>query len=103
MSLIKLAYTPIVVINNGSQGSSKTFSTRNVAATTAGALGGFATQEIIENHLPKLGLPKFDASKFSHRLGKRLGTAGGAFIGAAGVYKYLQHKDKNKTPYIYMM
>ena len=105
MSLIKLAYTPIVIINNhdSTQGSSKTFSGRNVAATAAGAIGGFGAQEVIENHLPKLHLPKFDASKLSHRFAKRMGTAAGAFAGAAGVYKYLQHKDKNKQPDIYTL
>ena len=105
MSLIKLAYTPIVVINNNdpAQGSSKTFSTRNVAATGAGTIGGFAAQEAIEQHMPKIGLPKFDPEKLSHRFGKRIGTAGGAFVGAAGVYQYLKHKNKDKEPDVYLV
>lgn len=110
MSLIKLAVQqispPIIILNNkpdSTTGSSKTFNTRNVAATAAGALGGFGAQEVIENHLPKIGLKPFDKTKFSHRLGRRLGTAAGAFVGAASVYQYLKHKDKEKNNTNFLM
>lgn len=107
MSLIKVALlqnTPIIVVNkqDSNTGSSKTFNSRNVAATAAGALGGFGAQEVIENHLPKIGLKAFDKTKFSNRLIRRLGTTAGAFTGAASVYQYLKHKnkDKNNTNFI---
>ena len=34
----------------------------------------------------------------SHRFGKRMGTAAGAFIGAAGVYSALKKHQKDKNP-----
>lgn len=94
MGLIKLASSPIIVINKSdpNAGSSKTFNTRNVAAATAGAVGGFAGQEAVEH------LPNFDKLKMSHRFGRRMGTAAGAFIGAAGTYSLLKKHQKDKKP-----
>ena len=93
MSLIKLA-SHIIVINKSdpNSGTSKTFNSRNIAAATAGAAGGFGAQEVIEH------LPKFDPSKMSHRFGKRMGTAAGAFTAAAATYGLLHKHKKDKQP-----
>ena len=95
MSLIKLAYTPIIVVSkhdDANTGSSKSFSKRNIAATATGALTGFAAQEGIEH------LPGFNKELISHRLGRRLGSVAGAFAGAAGLYGIIKKREKDHTP-----
>ena len=49
MSIVKLAAN-IIVVNKSdpNSGSSKTFNPRNVAAATAGAIGGFGASEVLK-------------------------------------------------------
>ena len=97
MSLIKLAYSPIIVVNHTdpNSGTSKTFNGRNITAATAGALGGFAASEGIEH------IPKFNPAKLSHRFGRKMGIAAGAFAGAAGAYSLLKKKKEDSSDLLF--
>ena len=99
MSLIKLASIPIVVINkqDSSNGSSKTFSGKNIAAAAVGGTTGFALSDAIEH------LPKFDKTKISHRYARRMGSIAGGFAGAAGLYSLLNKKKEDQKPQFYML
>ena len=98
MSLIKLASTPILVINHTdpNSGSSKTFSPRNALAVGVGGTTGFATKEVIEH------IPKFNKLKMPHRFASRMGSVAGGFLGAATVYKAL-NKKKEDTAELYSL
>lgn len=102
MSLIKLAYTPIIVVNNqgDTAGSSKTFSLKNAAAIGVGGVTGFAGKELIEH--PKV-FPKFDKLKMSHRLGSRMASVAGGFLGAATAYKLMKKKQDDSTMQMYAL
>jgi hypothetical protein len=93
MSIIKLASQPIIVVNHDSGNSSKTLSSKNVAAALAGTTTGFAAREGISK------IPKFNETKLLHRYGKRMGTAVGGLIGASAAYKAL---NKRHEPQMYM-
>jgi hypothetical protein len=100
MSIIKLASIPVIVVNHhdSNNGSSKTFSPRNAAAALIGGTSGFAAGEIIEK------IPGFNSKeKMLHRYGKRLGQTGGAFLGAASLYKILKRKNNDEEPRMYML
>ena len=99
MSIIKLASIPIIVVNHhdSNNGSSKTFSPRNAAAAIIGGTSGFAAGEAIEK------IPKFNKEKILHRYGKRLGQTGGAFLGAASLYKMLKRDKQDSEPRMYMV
>ena len=100
MSLIKLASIPIIVVNNQSdqtQCTSKTFSPRNAAAALVGGTTGFAAGEVVEK------IPKFNKDLLSHRYGRRLAQTGGAFLGAATLYKMMKRKEGDKTSRMYYL
>ena len=81
MSIVKLAA-------DDSYQNTKSLTGKNIAAAGAGTTLGFAANELIQK------IPHYDDAKLLHRYGKRMGTAAGALIGAAGVYKALSHKHK---------
>lgn len=100
MSLIKLATIPIIVVNQSDptqQGSSKTFSVRNAAAAVTGGTTGFLAGEGIEK------IRGFDKTKLLHRYGRRLAQTGGAFLGAASLYKLMKRSKTDSEPRMYMV
>lgn len=108
MSLIKLALEkqkqdgakqPIVVVNNGGSGTTKSLTGKNMAVAGAGGLGAFIGNEFAEKHLQvNKALPR---GRFANRM---LGSAGG-FLAAGLAYKALSRKDKDKDnhPNIYFV
>lgn len=92
MSLIKLASTPVIVVNNNKNSNSN----KSLAAATVGGTAGFLANEGIER------MKKFDSTKMSHRYGRRMGGVLAGTAAAAGVYSYL-NKRKQQQPNIYML
>jgi hypothetical protein len=91
MSIIKLAYHPVIVVNQDSGNSSKTLSGKNVAAALTGATTGFAAKEGVGKILNK--------DILSHRYGRRMAGVAGGLIGASAAYKAL---NKHHEPQMYM-
>ena len=87
MSIIKLAQMPMPQKNEESF-NPKALTGKNIAAAATGTTLGFAANELVEK------LPGYNKDAWLHRYGRRMATAGGALIGAAGVYKALSHKHK---------
>ena len=104
MSLIKLASTPIMVINHNADpnaGSSKNFTGRNVAAAAAGTVGAFAGNEIAQH--PRF-FPKFNKELMKHRFGQKMATGIGGFIGAGALFAATKKKQQpDQDPQIFMM
>lgn len=101
MSLIKLATQPVIVINKtdpNTQGSSKTFSGKNLVAAVAGGTTGFLASHEIERS------PKFNNKLISHQYAKRMGSVLGGFAGAAAAYKLMnKKKEQDQPPKFYML
>lgn len=100
MSLIKLATTPILVINNTNDpnsGTSKTFSMKNLGAAAVGGTTGFALSHGITK------IPGFNPDNVMHAYGKRMGSVLGGFAGAAGLYHVLNKRKKEHQPNFYML
>ena len=81
MSIVKLA-------NEMDDQNTKSLTGKNIAAAATGTTLGFAANELAQK------IPHYDDTKMLHRYGRRMGTAAGALIGAAGVYKMLSNKHK---------
>lgn len=102
MSLIKLAIqnTPIILINNpvdSSQGSSKTFSPKNVGAAIVGGTTGFGASELVQK------IPGFKSDTLLGRYGKRMASVLGGFAGAATLYSLVNKKNKEHKPQFHML
>lgn len=103
MSLIKLALdatTPSIMVVNkdGSSGTTKSLTAKNMIVAGAGGLGAFSGNELGERYL------KINKSLTKGRLANRmLGTAGG-FLAAGLTYKALNRKNKdNNQPNVYFL
>lgn len=101
MSLIKLAIqnTPIILINNTdpSQGSSKTFSPKNVGAAVVGGTTGFTASELVQK------IPGFKSDTVLGRYGKRMASVLGGFAGAATLYSLMNKRKKEHRPQFHML